>query len=82
MKKNISDRDFKLATIISTYFGIGFARICPGTAGSLMTFPLFFAINFLLLKINVATLAQLSIYYALILVFISLLAFWAVDVNI
>ena len=82
MKKNISDRDFKLATIISTYFGIGFARICPGTAGSLMTFPLFFIINFLLLKSNVATLTELSICYALILIFISMLAFWAVDVYI
>jgi len=82
MKKDITDKDFKIATIISTYFGLGFSRICPGTVGSLMTFPLFFIINFLLLKIGINTFSSLFLIYILIMVLLFSIGIWAVDIYI
>lgn len=82
MKKNIIDRKFKIATIISTYFGIGFAKCCPGTAGSLMTFPLFFVINFLLLKLGINTFVNLSLMYLSILIFLIAIGIWSTNIYI
>lgn len=82
MKKNITDREFKIATIISTYFGIGFARICPGTAASLMTFPLFFLFNLILLKIGINTFTDLCLIYSLILVFLFAIGIWSTNIYI
>ena len=82
MKKNNIDKNFKIATIISTYFGIGFAKFCPGTAGSLMTFPLFFLINFLLLKLGISTFIDLCLIYLLILVFLLAIGIWSTNIYI
>lgn len=82
MKNNITDKKFKIATIISTYFGIGFAKYCPGTAGSLMTFPLFFLINLLLLKVGVSTFIDLCLTYLLILIFLIIAGIWSTNIYI
>jgi len=82
MKKNITDKEFKMATIISTYFGIGFARSCPGTVASLMTFPLFFLFNFILLKAGVNTFSSLCFIYLLILIFLFAIGIWSTNIYI
>lgn len=82
MKKKITDKEFKIATIISTYFGIGFAKICPGTAASLMTFPLFFLFNLILLKIGINTFVDLCLIYLVILIFLFAIGIWSTNIYI
>ncbi|MDD2839637.1 MAG: phosphatidylglycerophosphatase A [Rickettsiales bacterium] len=82
MKKNITDKEFKIATIISTYFGMGFAKACPGTVASLMTFPLFFLFNFILLKAGINTFSNLCFIYLLMLIFLFAISIWSINIYI
>jgi len=78
----MSDKKFKFAEIISTFFGIGNIRWCPGTFGSLATFPLFFLINYLFLRFGISCLTYLFIGYMVVLGIIIYLAFWSIDIYI
>ena len=80
--KNISNKQFKIATIISTYFGFGFAKFCPGTVGSLMTFPLFLLINILLTKLNIFSFYELVLSYSLIFFIIFKFGLWSINIYI
>lgn len=43
---------FSISKMISTFFYVGFSKICPGTFGSIATLPLWFFICYLIVKFN------------------------------
>lgn len=81
-KTTINNKKFTTATAISTCCGIGFIRFCPGTFGSLLTFPLFYLLNFFTLKMGVIGLIELILVYLLVLTFLFFIGFWAVNIYI
>ena len=44
---------FSVSKLISTFFYVGFSKICPGTFGSIATLPLWFFICFCLSKLDI-----------------------------
>jgi phosphatidylglycerophosphatase A len=66
---------FSWYTIVATWFYVGRIRICPGTLGSLATFPLFYFI----LSIS-HNMADIQYFSGLMLVGLFFLGWWAVHV--
>ncbi len=81
MKKN-SDIKFEIANILATVFGVGNIRFAPGTFGSLITFPIFLAINYLLLMFQISSLAIFSLIYMIIIAFLFYIAYWSINIYI
>ncbi|HSQ97283.1 MAG TPA: phosphatidylglycerophosphatase A [Rickettsiales bacterium] len=80
--KQITDKEFTVATFISTCFGVGFIKFCPGTMGSLLTFPLFYILNIIITKSGIETFIELILIYFIILIFLFVIGFWSVDIYI
>jgi len=68
-----------VAKIIATFFYIGYMKRMPGTFGSLAAFPLFIALNCLLVAIRINTLWLGVLFYAVFMLLLALLGFWAVN---
>ena len=45
---------FSISKLISTFFYVGFSKMCPGTFGSIATLPLWFFICYCLSKLNLS----------------------------
>lgn len=74
---------FSLTTIIATFFGVGFSPIAPGTFGSIVAFPLYFALSLTLIYIKggVSSLASPDLTNSLLVFFTGLffVGAWATD---
>ncbi|MDR0423205.1 MAG: phosphatidylglycerophosphatase A [Rickettsiales bacterium] len=78
-----SNFKFNFASIITTFFGVGNIKFAPGTFGSLATIPLFFLINYCIVKAGIDKnyFFVLGVYlFDLIVLF--LLAMWSITVYI
>ena len=61
---------FSISKMISTFFYVGFSKICPGTFGSVATLPLWFFICYLISKLNINNPFILTAILLAVLVFI------------
>lgn len=79
-KKKISDIKFRIAAALSTACGVGNIKYAPGTFGSLITFPLFLLINYLMLFFKISSLVLFSITYIAVLALLFCAAYWSINI--
>lgn len=79
-KKKITDTQFRIATLLSTVCGLGNIKYAPGTFGSLITFPLFLLINYLILFTGISSLTLFGLTYFAVLVVLFFAGFWSVGI--
>ena len=61
---------FSVSKLISTFFYVGFSKVCPGTFGSVATLPLWFFICYLSAKFNLSSpIVLMTILIAILLFF-------------
>ena len=74
---------YALSTVIATFFGVGFAPIAPGTFGSIMAFPLYALLTFLvsMAKGGVSSVAAPELINSLLVITLGLffIGMWASD---
>lgn len=58
---------FSVSKLISTFFYVGFSKICPGTFGSIATLPLWFFICYCLSKLNISSNSRLLLAILLVI---------------
>lgn len=78
--KQYSDKEFKVASIIATFFNIGNIKWGPGTFGSLATFPLWLVLNFLILKLNLGSFMCAFSIYLVVFGIITYAGFWSANI--
>ena len=74
---------FSFSTIVATCFGVGFVPFAPGTFGSLLAFPLYFILTYLMIIIKggISGLASPDLINSILVINVGLffLGAWAAD---
>ncbi|MDR2527336.1 MAG: phosphatidylglycerophosphatase A [Rickettsiales bacterium] len=73
---------FKIASVIATFFGVGYIKKAPGTFGSLTAFPLFVLINILIKNNKIEEYLLIAVIYLIDIIILYLLSYWSINIYI